>query len=308
MGVRSKRHRSWEDIISLTNPDKGYPTCVGYAKTCHRRCQRVVSAQRVAAAAATVAKIKGLGSKTSSRLRRVADDMLCWQHDHQVEDVSSSWMEEGEEAFGGSYEYDWDALYDEMERLRRLFEEYEAQQRSYTKHKSRTRHSQSRTGPNKEEEHKYKPESFTADQGKEQPRAKEDKKTTPSPSDTKYKRSERQEWDDTWDKYIGKWASLDADPENKDVKIPWPTRSGKLGDVNEANIRQFFRQGPQAQSMSGEERFRMMNIENKRWHTDKIMSRFGREVMVGEHKDALNTISRVVIELWKEAKARRCKI
>ena len=60
--------------------------------------------------------------------------------------------------------------------------------------------------------------------------------------------------------------------------------------------------------MSGEARFRMMNIENKRWHTDKIMSRFGREVMVGEHKDALNTISRVVIELWKEAKTRRCKI
>lgn len=314
MGIRSEQAsffeprciRSWHQIISLTNPDRGHPTCVGYAKTCGRRCQRVVSAQRVAAASVTVAQMKGFDMQTSSRLRDIASEMLCWQHGNQIGHVSTCWVEKGEQAFGRPY--DWDALYEQMERLRRLFEEYEAQQKSNSRQKTRTRHSQSRTGPKVNEEHKCKPESFTADEGKEQPRAKEDRKATQKPPRTKYEWSERQEWDDTWERYVGKWASLDAEPENKDVKIPWPTLSGKLRDVNETNVRQFFRQGPPAEQKSGEARFRVMNVENKRWHTDKIMSRFGREVMVGEHKDALNTISRVVVELWKEAKAQRCKI
>ncbi len=51
-----------------------------------------------------------------------------------------------------------------------------------------------------------------------------------------------------------------------------------------------------------------MTQENKRWHTDKIVFRFGPEILKGPRKDALNMIAKEVVKLWKEAKMERKKM
>jgi len=42
-------------------------------------------------------------------------------------------------------------------------------------------------------------------------------------------------------------------------------------------------------------------LENKRWHTDKVMHKLGLEVANEKLKDAFNTIARVMVELRREA-------
>ncbi|KAJ2970902.1 hypothetical protein NQ176_g7961 [Zarea fungicola] len=118
-------------------------------------------------------------------------------------------------------------------------------------------------------------------------------------------KSERQVWDEIWSKYLADWASLDETPEEMDVKIPWPTKSGKLDDVTEASVKRFFWDGPCHGKMAGEEWFSIMSAENKRWHTDKITARFGPGAVVEQHKEVLDLIARQVIELWKESRRSR---
>ena len=54
-----------------------------------------------------------------------------------------------------------------------------------------------------------------------------------------------------------------------------------------------------------EEKYRIMSVENKRWHTDRIMYRFGSDVLADRHGASIFTTGRVVLELWKEAKMQR---
>lgn len=49
-----------------------------------------------------------------------------------------------------------------------------------------------------------------------------------------------------------------------------------------------------------------MSQESKRWHTDKIMQLFGREVLTGIHGKALDLIAKIVVQLRQDAgKARK---
>lgn len=43
-------------------------------------------------------------------------------------------------------------------------------------------------------------------------------------------------------------------------------------------------------------------MENKRWPTDKIISRFGADIVKGKHGNILNMIAKVLVELRNEAK------
>ena len=90
-------------------------------------------------------------------------------------------------------------------------------------------------------------------------------------------------------------------------QLPWPVKSGAMEDVTPANIKQFFSVAPPtpASATAGEERYRTISRENKRWHTDKIMSRFGISALDGPCKNALNITAKVVVELRQEAQRSR---
>ena len=54
-----------------------------------------------------------------------------------------------------------------------------------------------------------------------------------------------------------------------------------------------------------EERFRLISQENKRWHTDKIMSLFGSEIISGMYGAALSLIANLMIQLRQVAQKAR---
>ncbi len=91
-------------------------------------------------------------------------------------------------------------------------------------------------------------------------------------------------------------------------------KSCQWEDVDETNIKLFFRKAlpvppPEAAAAAAaaaaEERFQTINMESKRWHTDKIMSHFGREFAEGPFRPVLNTVAQVVVELRREANQNR---
>ncbi|KAI1393688.1 uncharacterized protein F4822DRAFT_20828 [Hypoxylon trugodes] len=114
---------------------------------------------------------------------------------------------------------------------------------------------------------------------------------------------EAAEWKATWQRYSNAW---DKNDRATILTIPWPVKSGLQIDVTEANVRLFFAKAPPADFVdSGEKRFKFINAENKRWHTDKVIQRFGRELVEGDAKTTLDIIAKVVIELRQEAQRER---
>ncbi|OTB20596.1 hypothetical protein K445DRAFT_313074 [Daldinia sp. EC12] len=114
---------------------------------------------------------------------------------------------------------------------------------------------------------------------------------------------EAREWRSSWNRYARAWNSgFGMDPEG----IVWPVKSGRRSDVNEANVKLFFSKAPPDWLVNtGEDRFKFINTENKRWHTDKVMQRFGSDVVHGPGREALNTVAMVMIELRREAQRNR---
>ncbi|KAK6083684.1 stress response protein nst1 [Seiridium cupressi] len=120
---------------------------------------------------------------------------------------------------------------------------------------------------------------------------------------------EAQSWTQSWENYI---KSRDAIKTFRSQRcaakqpIPWPVKSGLAADVDAANVKLFFRKAPPGDLINtGESRFMLMNSENKRWHTDKLMQNFGTEMASGEFKETFDTIARVVIQLRQEAQRDR---
>ncbi|KAK3192708.1 hypothetical protein K4F52_001062 [Lecanicillium sp. MT-2017a] len=314
MGIRSKftsspsYHDSWEDIVSIWNPAKGRSSCVGYAETRGRRCWNQISASRVASATALLQCVEDSDSDgdTRSTLRRVARAMLCFHHIKDEEDIVREWMRK--HTGPSNVQNDWDELYEKYERLRRQFAEFEHWQRSNKSKQPHHHGSRWQDAQHAGEGQHYKRESSEPFSSRpQQPKSRQDashRESTSNHTRGEKKQHESQTWPEAWKRYAAKWKSLDADPDDKDVKIPWPTKSGLLRDVSETNVRQFYLKGP-GELKSGKERYDMMSAETKRWHTDKIVRRFGADVMIGEHKEAFNTIARVVVDLWKVARAQK---
>ncbi len=88
-------------------------------------------------------------------------------------------------------------------------------------------------------------------------------------------------------------------------QIPWPVQSGKAEDVTESRIKAFFTYATPSELLGKEEWYRLMSQESKKWHTDKVMSQFGRTVLEGPYGDALNTMAKTIVEMWKAASRSR---
>ena len=150
--------------------------------------------------------------------------------------------------------------------------------------------------------------------------------------------AEKQEWEDAWSRYCKGWMlletgrtqviivafpivlvmlctrknastngrhSLQATPS----KVPWPVKSGRWEDVNRSSVRYFFRKAVPIHlaDHQGEEMYRTVCNENKRWHTDKITSKFGPEILKGQYGDAMNMIAKLMVQMRTEAKMERGK-
>ncbi|KAI0847954.1 hypothetical protein F5Y00DRAFT_270867 [Daldinia vernicosa] len=184
------------------------------------------------------------------------------------------------------------------EKRRRKEEKRKREEEQRRKEEERKRKEEERK--RKEEEKRRKEEEARERAFRERVRLAEEQKEREAREKAK---RESEEWRSSWDRYSRGWnSSADLVPGS----IPWPVKSGRRSDVNEVNVKQFFAKAPPESLVdSSEKRFKLMNAENKRWHTDKIMQRFGLGVLRGSAKPALDTIAKTLIELRQEAQRNR---
>ncbi|KAJ9137293.1 hypothetical protein NKR23_g9214 [Pleurostoma richardsiae] len=197
---------------------------------------------------------------------------------------------------------------EESERLRRKEEEMRRQKKEEEERQKREKEQKERAERLKreqEERQRREKEQKERQKKEEAARARERPRTRAQERE----RAMKKEWEDAWTRYTDGWDKIrgKTSEEVDHAQIPWPVKSGRLEDVTSGNVSLFFERAPPiALAIDvAEERFRIISQENKRWHTDKIMSQFGPEILSGKYKDALDLIAKLMVQLWKEAKMKR---
>lgn len=352
--------RRWDPdtVFEINNPSTGYPTCVGHAKTCGRRCRRVMAGSRVSSAnciAHDLAELSASAAAKDDQLYDIADSMLCWQHVHKAEEVVSKWKrqlhccgtkskaEDSKMPRSKSdkvpIEDDMQNLYEEIKKLQEELRKMKAERRTRSRmgspfNKSSTEHSSRRSSWSRGDASTDTGESDTEESDIEESETEESDAEESETSETyetkedlrkKQKReaeeraerakeearrnirakkiAEDQKWSNAWSLYNEAWQDIELRRAKGSSGAPWPTLSGKAKDVTEASVQEFFQRAPR----TTEDRFLLFSQEAKRWHTDKLLSRFGNEFVNGAEKENIDLVTRVIVQRWKEAKRNKAK-
>ncbi|KAI0180150.1 hypothetical protein GGR52DRAFT_229632 [Hypoxylon sp. FL1284] len=218
-----------------------------------------------------------------------------------------------------SYEHKWEQEQKERQKWQKQQEERRRAEEKKREDKQRRREEQRREEQRREE--RRREEQRREEQRREEQKREEQRREKAAREEAfrervrlaKEKRmreareklqKEAAEWRAAWERYSDGWT------KGKTLTvadIPWPVRSGLQRDVNEASVKLFFEKAPPTELMSsGEKVFKLINAENKRWHTDKVMQRFGPDVVKGAAKPTLDLIAKVMIELRQETQKNRC--
>ncbi|GKT43380.1 uncharacterized protein ColSpa_03561 [Colletotrichum spaethianum] len=306
--------QSWDprSVLQFDNPQVGYQTCFGTAITYGRRCRRQVSIGPFIPA--KLQAQEPLKAAKSSWLNALALDGLCWQHVHQVDDVIARWrhalhkfaetQSAGTKSSSKGHgpkpstagsrptpktEQRHPDVDDIMEQIRRLREELEkllSEQKSSSSYSSGPKPSaQQPQQQDHAEEQRRREES---EEKAREARKREDSERAERARAKRQKEKEREEreWSDACARYEDRWSNIEAGGGGlASSQIPWPTKSGKGTTVDERAVREFFRRMPSLllSDEPGEERFRVISRETKRWHPDKL------QVGLGGKSSTVNT-------------------
>ncbi|KAI0131650.1 hypothetical protein F4776DRAFT_152567 [Hypoxylon sp. NC0597] len=358
----SLKTQKWdpEIVMGLANQDVGNRiTCLGWAASRNRRCQRGPAQHKIASATCILNRLACKNTSKaagSSELREAADLLLCWQHKGNLTGVLKQWRIELED-WDEDYEDDNSSSatsnkvdprasstddksrvkeeateYSSAEELRKMMKQMEENiarleaelRRRDGKHKKREEEEQK----SREEERRRREEEQKRRQEEEDRRKEEEKRREEEARAREKERKERAfrervrlakeererearrklekeaaEWHAAWARYSSSWD------KSKTVSVedmPWPVKSGLRSDVNEANVRLFFAKAPPEELVkTGDKRLKLINAENMRWHTDKVMQRFGPDAVDGAAKGVLGIIAKVMIKLRQEAQKER---
>lgn len=81
-------------------------------------------------------------------------------------------------------------------------------------------------------------------------------------------------------------------------------KSGKVEDVTDHNVRDFFRKALSFYD-DPHKMFSLMNKEVHKWHTDRTLQLFNTKAVDANLSELFNTITCVVVELRLEAQGNR---
>jgi hypothetical protein len=312
-----QRHWDPDTVFEINNPSTGSPTCVGQAVTCGRRCKRKVAGHRVSSAnciAHDLAELSPSAAAKDDQLYDIADSMLCYQHDHQAEELVSKWKRKLHRCGTKSAEDDIQNLYEGIKKLQEELRRMKAAKQSRSRKSSpfnntSTEHSSKNSTSGQEDaetdtEETYKTKEDLREKQKREAKDRTEKaKEEARRSAQATKLAEEQKWSNAWSLYNAAWQNIELSRSKKPPGVPWPTMSGRAKDVNEASIQEFFQRAPG----KTEDRFLLFSQEAKRWHTDKLLSRFGKEFVNGAEKENIDLVTRVIVQRWKEAKRSKAK-
>ncbi|KAK0385637.1 hypothetical protein NLU13_6814 [Sarocladium strictum] len=289
--------RRWDPdaVFEITNPSTGYPTCVGQAVTCGRRCKRVVAGYNVLSAnciARDLAELSPSAAAGDDQLYHIAHIMLCYQHGHQAEELVSKWRRELHhcdskseaepplQTGGFHYEDDIKDLYEAIQKLQEQLRRIKAARQTHSEKSSpfnnpSTEYCSKKStwgqddSETKTEETDETREDLREKQKREAKERADKAKEEARRSAQAAKLAEQLKWSNAWSLYNAAWENIELGRSRTSPRAPWPTLSGKAEDVSEASVREFFQRAP--------------------------------------GKDTIDLVTRVIVQRWKEAKGSRAK-
>ncbi|KAF2804590.1 uncharacterized protein BDZ99DRAFT_575239 [Mytilinidion resinicola] len=123
--------------------------------------------------------------------------------------------------------------------------------------------------------------------------------------------AEKKTLEDAWLRYSTGWGILKKNTtkatsaEFRQI-IPWPVVSGKVEDVNDKNVEEFYRKATPYQD-DASKMFLFMKMECLNWHTDRLPQRLGDGEVDATLAGLFNTVMRMVIKLRSEVQERRAR-
>lgn len=119
-----------------------------------------------------------------------------------------------------------------------------------------------------------------------------------------------------WDGYLEDWARvvggtrLDANYDREEGKgstslIPWPVESGKLSDLSQDTVEQFFLSTYTSTGSSSSDFINMLKLERVRWHPDKAQQRWGKGGLSDEELKGITAVFQAIDSLWIEHRDKK---
>lgn len=259
------------------------------------------------------------------------------QDHRQITNIFTKWMELINEQLAEAASTNAtgsDDLEEEIARLQRELEELrrrQEQQRAHERHAEADRQQEERRQreearrqaeeeARRQEEERRCQEEEQARQRQEQARrqqeanqrrqedaerARESRQRAEAQARAERQRSERErlagEWAETWARYERDWEHIDTADLDEDIResIPWPVKNGRWQDVNEGNVRAFYRHAPNGAS-ENPRRFKSLLIRQAlRWHGDKLCPKHPRVARDGECLRLATIVAQVIIDLMR---------
>lgn len=320
--------KEWDPhtTLGIINPDQGTFTCVGYAPSKHRRCRNPIARAGRDFVYELLELLALISTSTRSShefailLQEAACRSLCWRHDNQVASVVEQWgasisAEDRKQCKSrlktsqttGSHYYtrytDEDTKTKTDDRKQKEQAEQEYQRREQERERERKK-------KQKEQEQREKEEARERRRRKAQQQHEErEREREWRARDQAVKMKERRDWQQAWQSYATKWAAFreakhePSTPQQAQLLIPWPVKSGRFYDVKVSDVKTFYREAcPTAGTPA---MFKTMQGESLKWHPDKMRMLYRTCTPGDADKLVIEMICRVVLELREEAKAMR---
>ncbi|KFY58966.1 hypothetical protein V496_05898 [Pseudogymnoascus sp. VKM F-4515 (FW-2607)] len=321
-------------ILGIINPDRGSFTCMGYAPSKGRRCRNPIRRDNRDFVYVLIYLLTLVGPKRhefATLLEEAADRSLCWRHENQVDDIAEKWKASIDALSPPTPKAKGDAKQSKSrskksqstgssntryidESIKTEVEDSKQKEREQKEREKKKREQKEREQKLKEEEQRnQKLQQERRDKEARERRQQEARKRREREQQERREQAmkERREWQQSWQNYVTKWSAFkEARQEPSTVQqaqalIPWPTKSGRFGDLTEGNVISFYCEAcPEAKTAA---MFITMQRENLKWHPDKMVNLYRNCAPSGADKLAIEMICRVVLDLREKARAMRDK-
>ncbi|EMT70273.1 hypothetical protein FOC4_g10008719 [Fusarium odoratissimum] len=136
-------------------------------------------------------------------------------------------------------------------------------------------------------------------------KASEDRRAQKLQEDMEYsirrgeERRERRRWEQRWEDYTKAWINWEGTP----TEIAWPVEGGRIEDVDEPTVREFFVNGLNPQEIGEKSFVAKLRDERVRWHPDKIQQKLGGQVDE-ETMKGVTAVFQIIDKLWTESRPK----
>jgi len=87
--------------------------------------------------------------------------------------------------------------------------------------------------------------------------------------------------------------------------LVWPTKSGKLHDVDAEAVEDFLRNAPQPEEEGRNvDLLAVLKMERVRWHPDKVQQRYGSLGIDDATQKGVTTVFQIIDRMWGDMKGK----